>query len=175
VSTNKPVPSEAVWLSAAVTGCVLSVKPWYVEFMFSHGWKHDKSTFLLFDVHVTMHHDKFLTIKPTRCTNYSNLFLEWNSACFRQFLCPPSGVFYCTHSNGVCHTGLLTACELGFIIRNFYYLYVCWGRGLYFINTTYLYLKIMPEMISTKFHLFFSYMADCPRVLYCICVMIPHI
>jgi len=48
---------------------------------------------------------------PTRCTNLSNLFLKWNSTCFGQFLCPPSGVFHCTHSNGICHTGLLTACE----------------------------------------------------------------
>ena len=53
----------------------------------------------------------FLIIKPTRCTNFSNLFLEWNSACFGQFLCPSSGVFHCTHSNGVCHTGFLTACS----------------------------------------------------------------
>ena len=30
---------------------------------------------------------------------------------FRQFLCPSSGVFHCTHSNGICHTGLLTAFE----------------------------------------------------------------
>jgi len=30
---------------------------------------------------------------------------------FRQFLCPSSGVFHCKHSNGICHTGLLTACE----------------------------------------------------------------
>ena len=50
-------------------------------------------------------------IKPTRCTNFSNLFLEYNSTCFGQFLCPSSGVFHCTHSNGICHTGLLTACE----------------------------------------------------------------
>ena len=28
------------------------------------------------DVHVTVHRDKFLIIKPTRCTNFSNLF--WN-------------------------------------------------------------------------------------------------
>ena len=48
--------------------------------------------------------------KPNRWTNFSNLFLEWNSTCFGQFLCP-SGVFYCTHSNGIRHTGLLTACE----------------------------------------------------------------
>ena len=47
----------------------------------------------------------FLKIKPTRCTNFSNLFLEWNSACFRLFFCPTSGVFHCTHSNGICHTG----------------------------------------------------------------------
>jgi len=64
-----------------------------------------------FDIPVTIHRVKFLIIKPTRCTNFSNLFLEWNSACFRQFLCPSSGVFHCTHSNGICHTGLLTACR----------------------------------------------------------------
>jgi len=52
-----------------------------------------------------------LITKPTRCTNFSNLFLEQNSTCFGQFLCPSSGVFHCTHSNGICHTGLLTACE----------------------------------------------------------------
>jgi hypothetical protein len=47
-----------------------------------------------------------LLIKPTRCTNFSDLFWKWNSTCFRQFLCPPSGVIHCTLSNGVCHTGL---------------------------------------------------------------------
>jgi len=30
----------------------------------------------LFGVHVTVHHVKFLIIKPTRCTNFSYLFLE---------------------------------------------------------------------------------------------------
>jgi len=30
---------------------------------------------------------------------------------FQQFLCPSSGDFHSTHSNGICHTGLLTACE----------------------------------------------------------------
>jgi len=64
-----------------------------------------------FNVHVTVHRVKFLIIKPTRWTNFSNLFLEWNSTCFGQFLCPSSGVFHCTHSNGTCHTGSLTACE----------------------------------------------------------------
>jgi len=52
----------------------------------------------------------FLIIKPTRCINFSNLFLEWNSTCFGQFL-RPSSVFHCTHSNGISHTGLLTACS----------------------------------------------------------------
>ena len=48
----------------------------------------------------------FLTIKPTRCINFSELFLEENSTCFGQFLRPSSGVFHCTHSSGICHTGL---------------------------------------------------------------------
>jgi hypothetical protein len=52
---------------------------------------------------------RFLIIKPTRCTNFLNLFLEWNSICFGQFLCPSSGVFHCTHGSGICHTGLLTS------------------------------------------------------------------
>ena len=29
-----------------------------------------------FDARVTVHRDKFLKIKPTRCTNFSNLFLK---------------------------------------------------------------------------------------------------
>ena len=53
-----------------------------------------------------------LLINPTRCTNFSDLFLEWNSTCFGQFLCPSSGVFHCTHSNNMWHTDLLTACKL---------------------------------------------------------------
>ena len=58
---------------------------------------------------MTVHRVKFLIIKPTRCINFSNLFLEWNSTCLEQFLFPSSGVFYYTPSNGICHTGLLTA------------------------------------------------------------------
>jgi hypothetical protein len=60
---------------------------------------------------VSVHRVKFLIIKPIRCTNFSNLCLEWNSTCFGQYLCPSSGFLHCTHSNGMCHTGLLTACE----------------------------------------------------------------
>ena len=57
------------------------------------------------------HRVKFPIIKPIRCTNFSNLFLEWNSTCFGQFLCPSSGVCHCTRSSGICHRGLLTACK----------------------------------------------------------------
>ena len=66
---------------------------------------------VFFDVRVIMHRDTLLIMKPTRCTNFMNLFLERNSTCFGQFLCPSSGVFHCTHSSVVCHTGLLTACK----------------------------------------------------------------
>jgi hypothetical protein len=31
-------------------------------------------------------------IKPTRCTDFSNLFLEYNSTCCGQVFCPSSGV-----------------------------------------------------------------------------------
>ena len=33
-----------------------------------------------------------LILKPTRCTNFPKLFLEYNSACFGQVFCPSSGV-----------------------------------------------------------------------------------
>jgi hypothetical protein len=63
--------------------------------------------------HVTVHRDmwpcimtNFLIIKPTRCTNFSNLFWKWNSTCFGQFCCPSSGVIHCTLSSGICHTVL---------------------------------------------------------------------
>ena len=62
-----------------------------------------------FDVHVIVHRDKFLIIKPTICTNFSNLLMKWNSTCFRQFLCPSLGAFHCTHSNGIHRTSLRTA------------------------------------------------------------------
>jgi hypothetical protein len=46
-------------------------------------------------------------IKRTRWNNFSNLFLEWNSTCFGQFLCPSSGVFHCTHRKLVWQIPLL--------------------------------------------------------------------
>ena len=71
---------------------------------------HCKETWRKFVVHVTEHRDKFLLIKPTRCTNFSNLSMEWKFTRFGHFLCPSSGVFHCTHNIGICHTCLLTAC-----------------------------------------------------------------
>ena len=53
----------------------------------------------------------FPIMKLTGCINFSYLFLEWNSTYFGQILCPSSRVFHCTHSNNICHTGLLRACE----------------------------------------------------------------
>ena len=64
-----------------------------------------------------------LVIKPMRCTNFSKLFLEQNSACFGQFLCPPSGVQHCTHScrYSTCHTGYVD-CLLASSQHNLYVL-----------------------------------------------------
>jgi hypothetical protein len=73
------------------------------------------------DVHVTVHRDKLPYNKPTRHSNFSDLFWK-DTTCFGQFLCPSSRVFYCTHSNGICRTGLLTACKLS---ANLYDIYHC--------------------------------------------------
>ena len=43
--------------------------------------------------------------KIKRSINFSYLFLEQDSTCFGQFLCPSPGVQHCKHSNGICHTG----------------------------------------------------------------------
>ena len=59
---------------------------------------------------MAVHHDKFLIVKPTRCTNFSKVFiLELNSTCFGQFLSPSSGVFHCTHNSGICLADSLRA------------------------------------------------------------------
>ena len=42
---------------------------------------------------------------------FLKFILERNTTCFGQFLCPSSGVFHCTHGNGICHTDLQTAHE----------------------------------------------------------------
>jgi hypothetical protein len=53
-------------------------------------------------------------IEPTRCTNFSNIFLEWNSTCFGQFLCPSSGVFHWTTASCLqnCVTYTIAVCTV---------------------------------------------------------------
>jgi hypothetical protein len=65
--------------------------------------------------HVTVHRNtwpcivtNFFTIKPTDAI-ISKFILVRNSTCFRQFLCPSSGVTHCTFGTGICYTGLTTA------------------------------------------------------------------
>jgi len=55
-----------------------------------------------FNIHLAMHRNIISIVKPTRCTNVSNLFyfiLEWQSTCFGQSFHPSSGVQDCTYSN----------------------------------------------------------------------------
>ena len=66
----------------------------------------------------SVHHQEFFTVHTAMvyviqvCWQLSSrIRMELKSTCFGQFLCPSSGVFHCTHSNGICHKGLLTACE----------------------------------------------------------------
>jgi len=76
---------------------------------------------------VTVHRDKFLIIKPTRCTDFSNLFLERNSTGFGQFLCPSSGVFHCTHNNGICQQTCVTYTIAVCTVKNSWW----WTEELY--------------------------------------------
>ena len=56
------------------------------------------------------------TVKPTRCTNVSNLFyLEWHFTCFGRSFRPSSGVQDCTYSNR--HLSNRYCCLLYFIME----------------------------------------------------------
>ena len=95
--------------------------------------------------HVTVHRDMwpcivtyFFIIKPTRCTNFTNLFwhetlhVSDSSSVHRQEF------IHCTLSNGICHTGLKTALQqdqdgtqfhpgpAGELSTNLYDIYHCW-------------------------------------------------
>jgi len=114
----------------------LYTQQWYMSYRFADS-QLDALIFQIYSwnetLHVpdscSVHHQEFFTVltamvyviqvcwQPTRCTDFSNLFLEWNFTCFGQFLCPSSGVFYCTHSNGICHTGLLTANQMHWFLK----------------------------------------------------------
>ena len=61
---------------------------------------------LFFYVHVIVHRKNFFVIKPTTCTNFTNLFChetlhvsDSSSVHHQEFI-------HCTLSNGICHTGL---------------------------------------------------------------------
>jgi hypothetical protein len=77
------------------------------------------TNFNVFDVHVTVHRDKFLTIKPTRCTNFTNLF--WNETVHVSDSCSVHHQEFSTvyMAVGICHTDLLSACHA--LISQFYY------------------------------------------------------
>jgi len=55
---------------------------------------------------VTVHRNQFLYNKTNQMHQLHKFIVAWNSTCFGQFPCPSSGIFHCTLSNGVCHTGL---------------------------------------------------------------------
>ena len=74
----------------------------------------------------------FFIIKPTRCTNFTNLFWhetlhvsDSSSVHHQEFI-------HCTHSNGICHTALQTAFEQFHpgpaqkLSTNLYDIYYCW-------------------------------------------------
>jgi hypothetical protein len=68
-----------------------------------------------------VHLVKFLIIQPTGCTYISYLFLEWKSTCCRQFLCPSSGVFHCTHSNVICQQMCMTYTIVVCTVKNYWW------------------------------------------------------
>jgi hypothetical protein len=57
---------------------------------------------------IPVHFYQFLTIKPTRSTNFLKFILEMKLS-FRQLFGPSSGVFHCTHCIGICHTSKQSA------------------------------------------------------------------
>jgi len=111
-----------IFVNVRVLVCYASIKH---SLMHGHGLHNVfLKTVIQFDVHVTVHRVKFFIIKPTRCTNFSNVFLEWNSTCFGQFLCPLSGIFHCTYSSGICRTGYAD-CLLASSQHSLYDIYHC--------------------------------------------------
>jgi len=63
-----------------------------------------------FDVHVTLLCDKFLIINQLD-TLISQIYFGKKLYMFRTVSLSIIRSFHCTHSNGICHTGLLTACK----------------------------------------------------------------
>jgi len=91
-----------------LSGVFHCTQQWYMSYRFvdsfwvGSGWNCSSS----------VHHQEFFTVHIAMvyviqvCRQLlSEIRMEM------QFLCPSSGVFHCTHSNGICHTGLQTTCE----------------------------------------------------------------
>ena len=101
-----------LWLEYIITlQCIL-----LVTYILWTGIMHKNGTYL-YTLYVTIKQRAYIFLKiiPARCTKFSNLFLERNSTCFRQFLCPSSGVFqvytqqwYMLHRFDDC---LLSSCQ----------------------------------------------------------------
>ena len=51
---------------------------------------------------------QFLFDKTNQTTIFPNFILSKNSTCFGHFLCPSSGVIYCTFGDGIFLAGLMT-------------------------------------------------------------------
>ena len=73
------------------------------------------------DVHRAMHHNIISTVKPTRCTNVSNLFiLERRSTFFGQSFHPSSAVQDCTYSNRHLSNGYCCLLASGYLLVSRY-------------------------------------------------------
>ena len=67
-----------------------------------------------FYIHVTVHHNNFLFNKTNQMHEFPKiLFCHKNSTCLGHFLCPLSGVIYCTLGSGIFLAGMMTASQLG--------------------------------------------------------------
>ena len=58
-----------------------------------------------------MYREKISYNKPSRYTNFSNLFRKEFLHVSDSSSVRHQKFFHCTHNNGICHTGLLTACK----------------------------------------------------------------
>ena len=91
----------------------------------------------------------FFIIKPTRCTNFTNLF--WNeilqvsdssSVHHQEFI-------HCTLSNGTCHTGLQRAFEQDYMFRTVRLSII---RGLFIVHSAMVYVIQVCRQLSSRTH-----------------------
>jgi len=60
---------------------------------------------VFFYVRVTVHRNNFFVIKPTRCTNFTNLFWHETLRVSGSSSVHHQEFIHCTLNNGICHTG----------------------------------------------------------------------